>query len=293
MHDIVRSFAQYVTRDEALVCHNSDIYISDKLKSEKFIRLSIEKEGSKTHDFEWCSLQTQKSLRTLISVGHIKIKPGDSLVPFSCLRTLYMESVNFDELGESLYQLKHLRYLSIENSETSVLPENIGKLKFLQYISLFGCKSLVKLPSSIGMLQHLRQLDIRGTSINTIPKGFCGSTCLTTLYGFPAHMDGDWCSLEELGPLSQLVNVGIHFLENVASASFATQARLGEKNRLRLLAMICMSRHQNDELLVKEEEGISEKAKRQIEEVFDELFGELHFCCPPRRVYKHSPGEDQ
>jgi hypothetical protein len=37
MHDIVRSFAQYVIRDEALVCHNSDIYISDKLKLEKFI----------------------------------------------------------------------------------------------------------------------------------------------------------------------------------------------------------------------------------------------------------------
>jgi Leucine-rich repeat (LRR) protein len=210
----------------------------------------------------------------MISIGHIKIKPGYSLLSFSSLRTLYMESVNFDELGESLYQLKHLRYLSMENSETSVLPENIGKLKFLQYIRLLGCKSLVKLPSSIGMLQHLWHLDIRRTSINTIPKGFCGSTGLTNLHGFPAHMICDRCSLEELGPLSQLMNVSIHFLENVASASFAKQARLGEKNRLKYLCMICTSRPQNDEMLVNVEGGISEEEQRRIEEVFDEL-------CPP------------
>jgi hypothetical protein len=61
---------------------------------------------------------------------------------------------------------------------------------------------------------------------------------------------------------------------NVTSASFATQARLGEKNRLRFLAMICTSRLQNDELLVNVEGGISVEEQRRIEEVFDEL-------CPP------------
>jgi hypothetical protein len=70
------------------------------------------------------------------------------------------------------------------------------------------------------------------------------------------------------------MNITIHFLENVASASFAKQARLGEKNRLRLLAMVCTSRLQDDELLVNVEGGISEEEQRRIEEVFDEL-------CPP------------
>jgi hypothetical protein len=39
---------------------------------------------------------------------------------------------------------------------------------------------------------------------------------LRTLRGFPAHMDCDHCSLEELGPLSQLTDLNIGFLENVA-----------------------------------------------------------------------------
>ncbi|XP_066333450.1 putative disease resistance RPP13-like protein 1 [Miscanthus floridulus] len=87
-------------------------------------------------------------------------------------------------------------------------------------------------------------------------------------------MDGDQCSLEELGPLSQLVNLIINFLENVASTSFATQARLGEKNCLRDLYMNCTSRHGNDGLLVNVEGGITKEEQRRIEEVFDEL-------CPP------------
>jgi hypothetical protein len=80
--------------------------------------------------------------------------------------------------------------------------------------------------------------------------------------------------LEELGPLSLLTKLDIRFLENVASSSSAIKARLGYKNCLRNLSLHCTSRLGNDGLLVKEEEGISEKAKRQIEEVFDEL-------CPP------------
>ncbi|XP_066333456.1 putative disease resistance RPP13-like protein 1 [Miscanthus floridulus] len=273
MHDIVRSFAHSVFRDEALIAHNSKIGI-DKLKSQKFFRLSLESKGSEQHDLEWCSLQTQTSLRTLILVGNIKIKPGDSFLSLSSLRTLHLDSVNIDAIAESLYQLKHLRYLSIENCNTSKLPEDIGKLKFLQYISLSGCQSLANLPSSIGLLQDLRFLRLDRTNVSVIPREFSGLTSLRKLYGFLAHMDCDHCSLEELGPLSQLTDLHISFLENVASSSSAIQAKLGGKKRLRYLSLSCTSRLRDDGLLVNEEEGIPEKAKRQIKEVFDEL-------CPP------------
>jgi hypothetical protein len=63
-------------------------------------------------------------------------------------------------------------------------------------------------------------------------------------------------------------------MENVASASFASQARLGEKNCLRDLKMYCASRLGNDGLLLNVEGWIFEKEQKQIEEVFDEL-------CPP------------
>jgi hypothetical protein len=124
------------------------------------------------------------------------------------------------------------------------------------------------------MLQDLRFLGLTGTNISVIPRDFCCLTSLRKLYGFPAHMDSDHCSLLELGPLSQLTELSIYSLENVASSSTAMMAKLGEKNRLRYLLLHCTSRHGDDGLLVKEEEGISEKEERQIEEVFDEL-------CPP------------
>ncbi|CAN6374303.1 unnamed protein product [Urochloa humidicola] len=150
-------------------------------------------------------------------------------------------------------------------------------MKFLQYISLRGCKNLLKLPASISKLPQLRFLNLVGTNLKCIHRGFNGLTSLRKIYGFPAHVDGGWCSLEELGPLSHLMILSIRGLENVSSASFATKAKLGEKVRLTTLILRCTSRLGDDGQLVKEEEegaSDSKKVQRQIEEVFDEL-------CPP------------
>ncbi|KAL6658412.1 hypothetical protein ACP70R_003998 [Stipagrostis hirtigluma subsp. patula] len=262
MHDVVRSFAQYVATDEAIVAQNGETGIPSKLNPQTLIRLSLENNGS--IDLEWNSLQEHISLRTLILVGQVKFKHGDSLACFPSLRTLHIEDAEFDPLTESLYHLKHLRYLSIENSSTSRLPESIGKMKFLQYISLLGCDSLAKLPDSIGKLQQLRHLRLTQTSINSVPRGFGSLINMRKLYGFPAHMDGDWCSLEELGSLLQLIDLYICGLENVSSSSFAIKARLREKVHLSYLVLSCNIRMQSS----------SREEQQRIEEVFDEL-------CPP------------
>jgi len=273
MHEVVRSFAQYLARNEAMVAQNTETDIADKINSQKFFGLSLETKGSESDELEWYSLHGQTSLRTLLSVGPIKIKPGDSFHVFPNLRTLYVQGANFDALVESLNQLKHLRYLSIARTNTSTLPENIGKMKLLQYINLCGCKSLVNLPSSIVMLQHLRFLNIAGTGISNIPKGFHGLANQRDLYMFPVHMDGDWCSLEELGPLSQLTRLHISGLDNVSSSSFATKARIGEKVRLRYLSLECTCRIGHDgQLVIKDEQGIPELQQQQlIEEVLNEF----------------------
>jgi Leucine-rich repeat (LRR) protein len=154
----------------------------------------------------------------------------------------------------------------MEGSDISGLPDNIGNIKFLQFISLLGCKQFVKLPPSIIELRQLRSLNIERTAINVIPRGFCALTNLRNLKGFPCQEDGDWCSLEELSPLSKLRTLGLRGLENVSGTLSAAKANLAEKVHLTRLDLSC-STLENDRV-------INEVEHQQIEEVFDEL-------CPP------------
>ncbi|CAL4982313.1 unnamed protein product [Urochloa decumbens] len=276
MHDVVRSFGQHMARDEAIITRSSEIKIpGNKSQSDMFIRLSLENEGSESDEFDWSSLQKLKSLRTLIFAGHTKIKHGNSLLSCSRLRTLHVDDADIDELAESLEQFKHLRYLSIRGTNISRLPDNIVNMKFLQCINISDCKSLVKLPDGIGTLHKLRFLGLNGTSINSMPRGFRGLTMLRKLYGFRAHMDQDWCSLEELGHLSKLIDLEINGLENVSSSRYATKSRLAEKDHLSYLCLKGTNGHGDNAQSVKEED-IPEKQRRHIE-VFDELF-------PPSRL---------
>ncbi|KAF7073283.1 hypothetical protein CFC21_078301 [Triticum aestivum] len=279
MHDVVRSFAQFVARDEALAA--GDTNVVNKFREDKFLRLSIESKSSED-GLDWSSIEAQNTLRTLISVGHINMKPGDSLVNFPCLRTLHIDSAHA-ALVESLHELKHLRYLSLEKTDISSLPDSIGKMKFLQYISLRGCRQFVKLAHSILKLGQLRYLNFIETSINGIPRGFSALTNLRVLRGFPARMDGDWCSLEELGPLSRLKDLGLDGLENVIASSSTSKAKLCEKLYLARLYLTCGSRLEDDGL-IEEEVIVSGEEQQRIKKVFDEL------CPPPRLEYLYIKG---
>ncbi|KAF7111099.1 hypothetical protein CFC21_111147 [Triticum aestivum] len=196
------------------------------------------------------------------------MKPGDSLIMFSSLRTLHIEFANVVSLVESLHQLKHLRYLKLVNTYISVLPGNIGKMKLLQFLDLHGCENLVNLPGSIVKLGQLRLLEL--PSISVIPRGFHTLTNMRKLNWFRAHMDGEWCSLDELESLSQLRFLTLYELENVSAASCAANARLGDKKHLIRLSLFCTSRLENDGL-IKEKGCIPEEEQRRIEKVFNEL----------------------
>ncbi|KAF7105365.1 hypothetical protein CFC21_106179 [Triticum aestivum] len=274
MHDVVRSFAQYMTKDEALVTQDGDNDIFGKLGSQKFLRLSIETNQSQSGELDWKSLHAQQSVRTLISTVQIKMMPGDSLVTFSSLRTLHIESADMAVIVESLYQLKHLRYLTLVNVDLSVLPWNIGKMKLLQFLDLGGCTKLVNLPDNIVKLGQLRLLSLPEGCM--VPRGFGGLTNMRRLGMFGTHMDGDWCSLDELGHLSQLSFLALTELENVSAASFASNARLDEKMHLIRLFLDCTSKL-GDDGFVKEKECVSEEEQQRIEKVFNKL-------CPPSGV---------
>ncbi|XBH82154.1 hypothetical protein VPH35_070854 [Triticum aestivum] len=208
----------------------------------------------------------QKLLRTLIFNGNLKIQPGDSLTHFPSLCLLHIESANIAALVKCIYQLKHLRYLTIKRTDICRLPENVHEMKFLQHINLEGCESFMKLLDSIIKLQGLRYLG-DGTRIRNIPRGFRALTNLTTLSGLPAYIDGDWCSLEELGSLSQLNELSLVSLENLSSALLAEKARVNAKKQLTYLGLKCGG-IVGDGLLPGE---VSDSVKQTIEAVFDVL----------------------
>jgi len=121
MHDVVRSFAHYISRDEALATHEVPTNFGD-LDSAKIRRLSIEIRGSGSNKLDWSVIQKHKSLRTLILDGCIMFTPHDSLSCFSRLRTLYIVGARIGELVDSLCQLKHLRFLRLVSTDISRLP---------------------------------------------------------------------------------------------------------------------------------------------------------------------------
>ncbi|CAD6255484.1 unnamed protein product [Miscanthus lutarioriparius] len=237
MHDVVRSFAEYMVREESVVMVGQE-QATTSGGGMLVRRLSI---GQTVSVVEWAVLQRHKSLRTLIVNSRVNFHPGDSVGSFSGLRVLYIMSADSDTLVPSLSMLKLLRYLHLEDTDISRLPDDIQKMKFLLYISLGNCKRLCYLPSSIIKLVHLRSLNIDGSNVSIIPKGFSELTNLRSLSGFPVHMDMDpsssWCSLQELEPLSQLMKLTLYGLEKMQDSRMAEKAMISSKRHLWYLVL--------------------------------------------------------
>ncbi|RLN34997.1 putative disease resistance protein RGA3 [Panicum miliaceum] len=269
MHDVVRSFAEYMAGEESLVVQDGQLAAGGS-KGSLVHHMSL---GPTKLVPEWADLQKQESLRTLIINCKINIKPGDSLTSFSRLRVLSIKVADCDRLIDSLCQLRHLRYIQLEKTNISSLPHNINTMKFLQHIVLRDCRNLENLPTTIIKLVHLRTIDLYGSNLSVVvPKGFGRLTNLRTLFGFSVHMDtdgdGEWCSLEEIGPLSQLRKLTLHGLENVPSNLFAEMAMISSKEHLDYLDLNWSSSGI---------EGLRDEIEKQqhvVEEVLEKL-------CPP------------
>jgi Leucine-rich repeat (LRR) protein len=142
MHDVVRSFAEFMSKEESLVVQNEQV--GDGSRHSHVRRLSI---GPTKSTLEWDILERQKSVRTLLINHRINVKPSDSLGSFSTLRVLFICGTDCDRLVDSLCQLRHLRYLHLEYTNISRLPGDIHKMKFLENTVVEGCPNLDHLPS--------------------------------------------------------------------------------------------------------------------------------------------------
>ncbi|KAJ1294110.1 hypothetical protein BS78_01G121000 [Paspalum vaginatum] len=270
MHDVVRSCAQNIMKDEGLLLSEGQD-VTRTLGTAKLRHLSISNKAP------WLDiLQKQASLRTLILFGSTTLELNkDLLSNLSCLRVLYLYNVNLVELTESISQLKHLRCLVICGASISTVPRGIGYLRFLQTIDLPGCTNISRLPDNILKLRRLRSLNLRGTAITSVPRGFRKLEDLVNMVGFRTHsehsVDG-WCSLEELGPLSKLKMLEIDHLEKAPSGSMAAKAMLSSKHHLTDLDLIFTSRIRENGGII--EDNITEEEHGRTDEVLANL-------CPP------------
>ena len=147
MHDMVRTFAEFMAREDSLVVRDREVAATGGGSSNDnpVRRMSV---GPSTLVPEWAVLPKQDSLRTLIITNcKINFEPNDSsLTGFSRLRVLSIQGGDCDRLVGSLSQLRHLRYLCLDQTNISSLPDDIEKMKFLRHILLRWSRNLRSLP---------------------------------------------------------------------------------------------------------------------------------------------------
>lgn len=123
-----------------------------------------------------CKPNSQRTVRHLTIMGTWERKKKKHVfesIDVSRLRslTVYGEWQNFF-VSEDM--MKRIRVLDLEGTTTGLTDDELerilGILLSLKFISLRGCKSITCLPETLGGLRQLESLDVRGTSIVTLPQ---------------------------------------------------------------------------------------------------------------------------
>ncbi|XP_008805916.3 disease resistance protein RGA2-like [Phoenix dactylifera] len=251
MHDLLRSLALFLTRDESIFLEGEQSSNINPLT--KIRRLSMG-ERVEVPDV----IKQQKCLRTLM----LRMSPRTNEL-FERLRFLRIITINdaqLERLPDSIRDLLHLRHLDLDETGISNLPESIGCLVNLQILKLSDCRSLHSLPKAITKLTNLRCLCLGGeTQLSHVPKGIGKLIHLNHLEGFVIGMqDDEGCDLEELQSLFELRFLSIMNLERAQPVRAPVL-----KNALSLRILILTSNQLEDA-----EEAI---ATRRIEKIYNEL----------------------
>ncbi|KAK0591209.1 hypothetical protein LWI29_037012 [Acer saccharum] len=157
------------------------------------------------------------------------------LKSFSRLHVLSLSHYEITELPELIGELKHLRYLDLSNTSIKVLPESICTLYNLQTLNLYGCHSLIRLPTDMWKLVNLKILDIRESNLQQLPPHMGRLKNLRMLPYFLASRDTGISELKDLSNLKG--DLYILGMEHVADDKNAVEANLMDKKYLDKLVL--------------------------------------------------------
>ncbi|KAJ4800446.1 Disease resistance protein (CC-NBS-LRR class) family [Rhynchospora pubera] len=236
MHDIVRTFAQCISRGDNHYGNPASLSLD---YVQKLHRLSIAQEG------DVAIIPGNKSdplrLRALILYWSPPTVQDDIYHRIKNVRVLLLNGLGIKNIPDSIGDLKHLRMLDLDHTSISTLPNSICYLIRLQILHLQRCQSLQVLPQGITQLSNLRCLGLEDTPLVSVPTGICSLKFLNELKGFvvageqySGDMHSGWL-LDELKPLTQLRCLKLDNLQNAAIQS----SILAGKCYLKTLQMSC------------------------------------------------------
>lgn len=88
-----------------------------------------------------------------------------------------------DDIRKLLKRSRFLRGIYLDGLEIgNKLPSEIGNVLHLHYLGITSC-SLQEIPSSVGKLKRLQTLDVRGTDVTRLPRGFWRIPTLRHVFG--------------------------------------------------------------------------------------------------------------
>ncbi|QHO52834.1 Putative disease resistance RPP13-like protein [Arachis hypogaea] len=180
----------------------------------------------------YCNSEELESLRTLLLFGDFW-SPNCNIEAATC---------------EILSKCKYLRVLSLR--------------KLDEILKLYQCSELTTLPSGLHNLVNLRHLDIRGTSLEEMPRKMSKLNQLHVLSSFVVgkHKDN---GIQELGGLVHLHgSVEIKKLENIVDVNKAKRAKIMDKKHIDEL---CLKWSSGDDLVssTQKERDILDKLQPQ------------------------------
>ncbi|XP_057744573.1 putative disease resistance protein At3g14460 [Arachis stenosperma] len=238
MHDLLHDLAIFLAGD--FYCNLEELGKEEEIKIQtRHLFVDLSHCSSKLYN----SISKVESLRTLLlfrdfSSTNCNIEAATCEILSKCKYLRVLSLTKLDEVPNLIGELIHLRYLNLSwTDDIKTLPESLCNLCNLQILKLYQCSELITLPSGLHNLENLRHLDIRGTSLEEMPRKMSKLNQLHVLSSFVVgkHKDN---GIQELGGLVNLHgSVEIKKLENIVDVNEAKSAKIMDKKHIDKLSL--------------------------------------------------------